>query len=88
MQTTKMEKLTQQEQERIKFIQDGFINTLFELGKINFDLDNIKNQLNSKKQDLLSTLYNLSEQEKEFISELTNKYGSDKNINLETYEIK
>lgn len=83
-----MEKLTQQEQERIKFIQDGFINTFFELGKINFDLDNIKNQLNSKKQDLLSTLYNLSEQEKEFISELTNKYGSDKNIDLETYEIK
>jgi hypothetical protein len=38
-----MEKLTQQEQEQLKFLQDGMVNNLFELGKLTVDLENIKN---------------------------------------------
>jgi hypothetical protein len=85
-----MEKLTQQEQEQLKFLQDGMVNNLFELGKLTVDLENIKNtesKLNSNKLNILSTLLNLGKQEKELLDYLRNKYGEDKNINLETYEI-
>lgn len=85
-----MEKLTQQEQEQLKFLQDGMVDNLFELGKLTVDLENIKNaeiKLNENKLNILSTLTNLGKQEKELIDFLRGKYGENKNINLETYEI-
>jgi len=85
-----MEKLTQQEQEQIKFLQDGMVNNLFELGKLTVDLENIKNaeiKLIEDKNNILSTLTNLGKQEKELLDCLRDKYGENININLETYEI-
>lgn len=85
-----MEKLTQQEQEQLKFLQDGMVNNLFELGKLTVDLENIKNteiKLIENKNNILSTLTNLGKQEKELLDYLRNKYGENININLETYEI-
>lgn len=85
-----MEKLTQQEQEQFKFLQAGMVDNLFELGKLTVDLENLKNaeiKINENKTNVLSTLTNLSKQEKELIAALREKYGENKNINLETYEI-
>lgn len=85
-----MEKLTQQEQEQIQFLQEGIINSFLELGKTTADLENIKNaetKVQENKTNILSTLKSLSKQEKELMDILREKYGENKNINLETYEI-
>lgn len=85
-----MEYLNKEEQDKIIFLKNGINTNIFELGKIEIDIQNIileQNKLNKMKNDIISTLNNLAEQEMEFINNLHQKYG-DKSINLETYEIK
>ncbi len=86
-----MEKLTNEEQEKFQFIKKGIINNFFELGKIIFDIENIKKveiELELNKRNVIDTLNNLDKQEEEFQNLLRNKYGENKSIDPETYEIK
>lgn len=86
-----MEKLTNEEQERFQFIKKGIINNFLELGKIIFDIENVKKveiELELNKRNVIDTLNNLDKQEEEFQNLLRNKYGENKSIDPETYEIK
>lgn len=73
-----MEKITQEELDKIKSLQTNISSIIFDLGKHEADiaiLDNLKEQLNQSKKDILSTLLKLNSQESELLLELKNKYG-------------
>ena len=85
-----MAKITEQEQEQIKKLQEDMTSILFELGKIEADLYSI-NVLNKEtlnvKENTLSTLNKLKEQENNLVQLFKDKYG-DVEIDLKTGEIK
>lgn len=85
-----MEYLTQEEQDKIKFLKEGITLNIFELGKVEIDIQNLlesKHTLEANKQNLVSTLNKLSDNETEFINILHDKYG-EKHIDLKTFEVK
>lgn len=85
-----MAKITEQEQEQIKKLQEDMTSVLFELGQIEADLYSI-NALNKEtlnvKENTLSTLNKLKEQENNLVQLFKNKYGNVE-IDLKTGEIK
>jgi len=83
---TETKKLTTEELNQIKEMQQQYNKFVFELGSIEAQLQNVletKKMIESEKANALEDLKKLGEREKEVISTLQAKYGVG-NIDIET----
>lgn len=86
---TETKKLTTEELNQIKEMQQQYNKFVFELGSIEAQLQNVletKKMIESEKANALEDLKKLGEREKEVINALQAKYGVG-NIDIETGEI-
>jgi chromosome segregation ATPase len=82
-------KLTTEELEQIKDMQQQYNKFVFELGSVEAQLQNVlatKEMVETEKGNVLEDIKKLGEREKELISTLQAKYGAG-SINPETGEI-
>jgi len=84
-----MAKLTQEEIDQIKNLQQFYNQTVFELGKNEAQYISLNKQMNKvidEKEKLIKDLETLENKETQLSQELQTKYGQG-NINIETGEI-
>jgi hypothetical protein len=82
-------KLTTEELQQIKDMQQQYNKFVFELGSIEAQLQNLlatKELIETEKSDVLEDIKKLGEREKELVSGLQAKYGVG-NIDIESGEI-
>jgi hypothetical protein len=82
-------KLTPEELQQIKDLQQQYNKFVFELGSIEAQLQNVlanKELIETEKSNVLSDIKKLGEREKEVVSTLQAKYGVG-NIDIESGEI-
>jgi len=82
-------KLTDEELQKIKSLQEEFQLVTFQLGElhiIEFNLSNQLKEINKEITNFRSTYTSLQEKEKELLAELKSTYP-DVNINFETGEL-
>jgi chromosome segregation ATPase len=82
-------KLSQEEIDNIKTLQNQYNKVIFELGSIEGQLILIKKQtqmLENEKNNISNEIDKIGEEEKKLIDSLQTKYGAG-NINIETGEI-
>lgn len=81
--------LTQEELQTIKELQAQYNKSVFELGSIEAQLQNVyatKSAIEDEKNNILEDIKKLGERERVLMIELQSKYGTG-NINAETGEI-
>lgn len=86
---SEVKKLTTEELEQIKEMQQQYNKFVFELGSVEAQLQNViatKEMIETEKGNVLEDIKKLGEREKELISTLQAKYGAG-SINPETGEI-
>ena len=86
---SEVKKLTIEELEQIKEMQQQYNKFVFELGSIEAQLQNVlatKEMIETEKGNVLEDIKKLGEREKELVSSLQAKYGTG-NIDVETGEI-
>jgi septal ring factor EnvC (AmiA/AmiB activator) len=84
-----MAKLTQEEIDQIKKLQQFYNQTVFDLGKIEAQLASLDRKLNTiqqEKEKVLQDLKLIEDKETQLSQDLQGKYGQG-NINIETGEI-
>lgn len=84
------QKLTQEELQEFKSLQEGYQKAVFELGLINLDLNVTNKQLDrliTRRTELLQHLDVVLEKQQALSATLGEKYG-DKQVDLETGELK
>lgn len=83
-----MPKITSEEQEFIKKLQEQYSELTVKLGQLNMemhDLENTLNELKELKKDLLDQYIEAKKSERSFIDKLSESYGNG-SLNLETGE--
>jgi methyl coenzyme M reductase subunit D len=83
-----MAKITQEEQDFIKKLQEKYSELTVKIGQVNMemhDLENTLNELKALEKDLLDQYIQSREDERTFINSLSDKYGEG-SLNLETGE--
>jgi uncharacterized protein YoxC len=86
---SEVKKLTEEEIEQIKGLQQLYNKYIFELGSVESQLNDIASHritMETEKNGILSDIKTLTEKEKELLTSLQEKYGTG-NINIETGEI-
>jgi predicted nuclease with TOPRIM domain len=86
---SEVKKLTTEELEQIKEMQQQYNKFVFELGSVEAQLQNViatKELIETEKSNVLEDIKKLGDREKELISTLQAKYGAG-SINPETGEI-
>lgn len=86
---SEVKKLTTEELDQIKEMQQQYNKFVFELGSVEAQLQNViatKDLIETEKSNVLEDIKKLGEREKELISTLQAKYGAG-SINPETGEI-
>jgi hypothetical protein len=86
---SEVKKLTEEEIEQIKGLQQLYNKYIFELGSVESQLNDIaahRITMETEKNGILSDIKTLTEKEKELLTSLQEKYGTG-NINIETGEI-
>lgn len=84
-----MAKITQEELEKFKSLQQQINQNLFELGQTEVTIHNLKEQqkiVDKNKEDIMSILLTLSQNELEYMKSLENTYGKG-TVNIDTGEI-
>jgi DNA-binding transcriptional MerR regulator len=87
---TPMEKLTSEELQGFKDINIKYQQFIFDLGILEVNIHEIKNQLdelNAERTNLLSDIKSIITKQQELSNKLGEKYG-DKQVDLETGELK
>lgn len=85
-----MSKLTQEELDEVKKLQQFYNQVIFELGKAEAQLISLEKQINfvaSEKEKLVKDLKTLEDKESQLAKNLQEKYGQG-SIDIETGEIK
>jgi uncharacterized coiled-coil DUF342 family protein len=83
-----MAKITQEEQEFVKQLQEKYSELTIKLGQVNMemhDLENTLNELKELKKDLLNQYSQARTSERDFINKLSDSYGEG-SLNLESGE--
>lgn len=83
-----MPKITSEEQEFIKKLQEQYSELTIKLGQLNMethDLENTLNELKELKKDLLDQYIEAKKSERSFIDKLSETYGNG-SLNLESGE--
>ena len=83
-----MPKITSEEQEFIKKLQEQYSELTVKLGQLNMemhDLENTLNELKELKNDLLNQYIEAKKSERSFIDKLSETYGNG-SLNLESGE--
>ena len=86
---SEVKKLTEEELQQIKDMQQQYNKFVFELGSIEAQLQNIlatKEMIETEKSNVLEDIKKLGEREKELVNGLQAKYGVG-NIDIESGEI-
>lgn len=86
---SEVKKLTTEELQQIKDMQQQYNKFVFELGSIEAQLQNVlatKTLIETEKTNVLEDIKKLGEREKELVNGLQEKYGTG-NIDIETGEI-
>lgn len=86
---SEVKKLTTEELQQIKDMQQQYNKFVFELGSVEAQLQNVlatKTLIETEKGNVLEDIKKLGEREKELVNGLQEKYGTG-NIDVETGEI-
>jgi uncharacterized coiled-coil DUF342 family protein len=83
-----MAKITQEEQDFIKKLQEKYSELTVKIGQVNMEMHDLENTLNELKElrtDLLNQYVEAKQSERSFIDKLSDTYGNG-SLNLETGE--